>query len=321
MAFVSCLAVVWLSFSLPLTVAVGEAFPKPWFGEDAERLVGQLNFGRKLRVAVPCCGIDGAGHALNFLKVPYVPLNVFDLEEGYAACLQEGFAAIGAPQTILNLGKVAGNLLTRTLQSLQRPVDMLCSGPPCPPWSGQGCRKGQKDKRASVFLRVLEWVMWLIHHGGLLVVILENVVGITQKTSGREPMIAVMLRTLRSFCPEFRWDVVVLRATDYMLPHTRVRVFLRGCRDICVPRGMPSALRPFGTRDIREVLKPTLPHIPRLSLSFQQRINLKSFEAKIKNCVIMGQLEINDIVIFPASLPDPCGADHPQRKSQGRFYP
>ena len=44
---------------------------------------------------------------------------------------------------ILNLGKEAGNLVSLLLNRIPpHRVDMLVSGPPCPPWAGQGKKGG-----------------------------------------------------------------------------------------------------------------------------------------------------------------------------------
>ena len=113
-------------------------------------------------------------------------VNVYDLENAYAKALRSHMEQMGMQSIILHLGRKAGDLLKVPLQALECPVDFLVSGPPCPPWAGNGCKKGLKDARAKVFLRVLEWVVFLICNGGLLGVILENVTGIMTWRDGRE---------------------------------------------------------------------------------------------------------------------------------------
>ena len=71
------------------------------------------------------------------------------------------------------------------MEQLERPVDLLIAGPPCPPWAGNGTKSGQKDDRARVFERVLEWTVLLVKSGGLLAVALENVKGILQQMDGK----------------------------------------------------------------------------------------------------------------------------------------
>ena len=130
----------------------------------------------------------------------------------------------------LHLGATAGNLLHHQLKDLELPVDFLISGPPCPPWAGQGCRRSVQDGRAHVFIPVLSWVFYLVKVGCLLGCLLENVVGITHMVEGRESTMDVFLMCLRHWCPEFDWCVQTLDASDYKLAQTRVRVFLSGFR-------------------------------------------------------------------------------------------
>ena len=102
---------------------------------------------------------------------------VFDLEPGYRQYLQHHLSEMGMAMKdiVLNLGQKAGNLLATPLQKLKEhaPIDLLCAGPPCPPWAGQGLKKSTRDPRAHVFLKILEWVVYAIHACGLLACVLE----------------------------------------------------------------------------------------------------------------------------------------------------
>ena len=51
------------------------------------------DFGRPLRLASPCIGISGSGHALSAMHVPFVYNNVFDLDPRYQHCLVEHMIA------------------------------------------------------------------------------------------------------------------------------------------------------------------------------------------------------------------------------------
>ena len=85
---------------------------------------------------------------------------------------------LGQENIQLHLGKVAGDITRIPLAQLQRPVDFLVAGPPCPPWAGQGVRRGYRDPKAKAFMAVLSWVAYLVATGGLLGEILENVLGL-----------------------------------------------------------------------------------------------------------------------------------------------
>mgnify|MGYP003309702386 CR=1 FL=1 len=93
---------------------------------------------------------------------------------------------------------------------------------------------------------------------------------------------------------EFAWKVDILKATEYMLPQTRVRVFLRGIRKL-ISNTVPPCLPPFGHRDIRECLG-DFPYTPRSAYTGPQQRNLKQFEQVICRRVREGTLEMDDVV-------------------------
>ena len=48
--------------------------------------------GRPLKVALPCVGIDGCTHALHIMETDFQPTNIYDVESGYDALLQQHYA-------------------------------------------------------------------------------------------------------------------------------------------------------------------------------------------------------------------------------------
>ena len=139
---------------------------------------------RRLKVAIPCCGIDGCGHALSEMGVSADMTNVYDVIGGYTKVLEKHMREAGQNIIKLNLGPIHGDLTKVNADDLDVPVDILCSGPPCPPWSTTGKRHSRNDIRAKVFFQVLQWALWLIQYGGLIAVVLENVAGMTHAISG-----------------------------------------------------------------------------------------------------------------------------------------
>ena len=132
-------------------------FPKP------------AELDRRLRIACPCVGIHGCGHALQSMATGADSVLVYDLQAGYKNYLLDHLQAGGMrlQDIVLNLGKKAGDLMKVPLSELGW-ADFLVSGPPCPPWAGQRKRTGLKDKhkRGHVFMRVLQWALFLIKCGG-----------------------------------------------------------------------------------------------------------------------------------------------------------
>ena len=71
------------------------------------------------------------------------------------------------------------------MDKLDSDMDILVSGPPCPPWAGNGNKQGLGDARAAVFIRVLEWAVLWIKSGCLIAAVLENVLGVLQNVGGK----------------------------------------------------------------------------------------------------------------------------------------
>ena len=111
--------------------------------------------------------------------------NIYDIEEGcnHALAAHQGIDCL--PD--LHPGPEHGDVKCVPLEQLKIPVDGLCSGPPCPPWAGNGNKAAETDSRAQVLMTILTWVKHLIAHGGLIFTVLENVVGIQQRIGGQEP--------------------------------------------------------------------------------------------------------------------------------------
>ena len=226
-----------------------DATPSPptfsdWLPCQVQKLV------RPLRVALPCVGIDGCGHALAAMNVDYEACNVFDLEQKYRSCLTHHFERHARGCSSLHLGHGCGDITLTNISDLEGPVDVLMSGPPCPPWAGNGRRHGVQDPRFQVFRQVLQWIIYMVHHFGLLMAVIENVQGTVRNTSGNEGIMLRVKRALEKHVPQFHWCIDVLQATDYMLGQRRCRVFLRGIRT-CVCEKMPPTLKPFGEINLK----------------------------------------------------------------------
>jgi len=196
----------------------------------------------------------------------------------------------------LHLGKLQGDLMRVGLKQLETPVDILVAGPPCPPWSSIGSRKCNNDIRAQVFWRVLIWAFYLAHCGGLLAVVIENVVGTLHKQDSRVPYMHMFLSLCQQFLPQFAWRVDKLALRDYQRPQSRVRVFLRGVRKI-VSSAVPSPLAPWGQAQLRDVLGKSAPIVRKL-LTVDQQANLRSYEQAIRGRAARGLLVPSDLVVF-----------------------
>ena len=172
---------------------------------------GNLRFKRPLFVAMPCVGIDGCGTALRHMKAPFVANNVMDLEKRYRQYLEKHLG-----HDNIHLGVQSGDINSLALQNVERPVDMLVSGPPCPPWAGNGSHKGTQDERSNVFISVVRIVICLIMAGELKACCLENVKGITNCLQGHsQSFIECLVEFLKEEVSVFDWSVVTLKAEDF----------------------------------------------------------------------------------------------------------
>ncbi|CAK8986622.1 Modification methylase NgoPII (M.NgoPII) (Cytosine-specific methyltransferase NgoPII) [Durusdinium trenchii] len=227
-------------------------------------------FNRPLNVTMPCVGIDGCGVAMQHMAVRFKPTNVYDLEHRYEGYLQHHFGDVP-----LHLGKDNGDINKLKMENVERPVDLLVSGPPCPPWAGQGKHHGQSDIRAEVFLTVVRLMISLIKSGDLFAAVIENVKGICQKIKGLEvSFMDQLLEALNKEADEFSWDTVILHAKDYMLAQTLVLA-----RKVCET-------------------------VDRSSLTKVMRQNLMDAEKKLQQAVADGEYGKSDLIVFPLDRAD-----------------
>lgn len=105
-------------------------------------------------------------------------------------------------------------------------VDLLCAGPPCPPWAGNGSRASNTDMRSTVFETICKCIVLLESACGLLAVVLENITGILRHLNQCESYGATALRTLQEWLPEWNWEWRRLSLEDYGLPQTAKSVLL-----------------------------------------------------------------------------------------------
>ena len=288
---------VWVQGFNCVSMAAGPV-PEPNTWED---FLPALRLTQECHVALPCCGIDGAGFALKAMRATDVSNNVYDLESRYREHLQSMIGE-GSP---LHLGKKAGDIVPVPLSEWERPVHVVVSGPPCPPWAGNGNRGGADDPRAQVFLAIVLAVAAFAKCGELQAAVLENVLGIMHKQRGEESFMSKLLGLLREEVPEFIWNVETLKARQYMLAQDRTRVFLRGIRKSLCPSGeIPPVLEPFGERTLRDFLAAGLPSVNRKELTKCMAQNLQDSQAQLRKLLNEGEISEDSLVCYPLDRAD-----------------
>ena len=277
--------------------AASEPPPEP---NNWPEILPRLRLARPIHIALPCVGIDGAGWALKHLGVPFKACNIFDVESRYGPYLREML-----PDCHLHLGKSDGDVAAVPLTRWERPVHLLCSGPPCPPWAGGGKKLGANDPRAGVFLAVVRACVALIKAGDLLACVLENVVGITHKQRGDDmSFLDKVVTILREEVPEFHWAVARLCAREYCLAQERTRIFLRGIRRHICGEGVPEPLPPFGSKRLQEFLTPAVPPVKRAELTENMQKNLRDAQTKIREMLRARRAAAEDVFVFPLDRAD-----------------
>lgn len=137
-----------------------------------------------MRISLPCAGIDGPSKAMAEGGWPIRATNIYETEAKLQPALMRLHRALGTDIKQLHVGKAMGDICGdgRLLQ----PSEGLIAGPPCPPWSALGKKRGNSDPRAAVFWQVLEDIRLLAQAGTLKFFVVENVVGIRKKQPGEK---------------------------------------------------------------------------------------------------------------------------------------
>ena len=271
---------------------VGFPLASPWI----EHVKPYRTPRRRLRVAVPCTGVYGSKQAFSNLGSEAIACNIYDIEADYKDVLP---TLLGDESDRPHLGPIAGDVMRVPLSSLTS-CDLLVAGPPCPPWAGNGAKQSQNDLRCSIFDRILQWICYLSECGGLLGVLLENVVGITAAWNNKEPWMDACLHKLVTHLPDWSWEVRKLDATHYGLCQNRVRIILVGLRKIVSPN-IPASISGW-TRNIgaclKGILNPHLPNATRSDLRRQIRCNLTEWELRLKVLSKHGELHAHDLAVI-----------------------
>ena len=220
----------WRQGELPCC-ALG--FPKaPW----THLIQAMPVVGRRMRLALPCVGLDALGHGLlemnwDGFEVTYA----YDIDPSLAAALMHmhGEQAAG-----FHIGHRAGDLLKCNVQEWDR-VDWVVAGPPCPPFSSIGNHTiaSQDDPREKLFQKVTEII---IHQGKLRCFgfICEMVEGIAHRCR-EQNYHSYWLQILAECAPMYRVHVWTLNSSRY-LPQNRPRIYTVGVlREILGDVGMP----------------------------------------------------------------------------------
>ena len=116
-----------------------DAFPQP---NTWHTMLPMFDLKRPLTVAMPCCGIDGCGTALRHMGISVEPRNLADVEPRYKNYLFNHYGETLGSE--MHIGPDAGDITAMSLDTLCLPVDVICTGPPCPGWSQIGTGGGAR---------------------------------------------------------------------------------------------------------------------------------------------------------------------------------
>ena len=247
-------------------------FPTPQW---AHLLPPFPHFGRPLRLALPCIGIDGASHALKGVGAPFQVDYAFDIN---ASLLRPLATVHGTRVDYFCLGPAVGDILREDITRWHR-VDGVVAGPPCQPDSRIGLRGFEADERA----RVQEQVVHIIAdqgRKGAYFFVFEVVEG--QKDSrerqGLPSSYHRLLAALQSEAPMYNITECVMKTEDY-LPQHRVRTYIVGTNRQFVPHALHSPRASLGPPlQLQDVLalgpEPDIPRNQEAYLSSIKRSDL-----------------------------------------------
>ena len=277
------IAMAWASWApgqLPLDAS---GFPvAPW-----AHLVPEFPILRRpLRVALPCIGLDGIGAGLKEVRWDGLDVvHAFDVDSELVPALQ----ALHGRQAVegWNIG-LDGNILLADEKQWQD-VDLIISGPPCPPWSSIGQRRSEADARAKVFRKVILAIKEQAGRGVLLGFIIEMVPGMAHARRfsglGEQSYYEQWMKEMKTDLPNFYICDWVMQSADY-LPQHRERLYTVGVRrDVLGPGILTPPRLPGRAQLLRvslaDILHQGLPVNCEEHIHGQQRANLMTVKQRI----------------------------------------
>ena len=257
--------------------------------ENLKKWCSQEGKASPIVILLPCCGIDGATRALEFLGIPFVP-HAYDIVPDYKDTLVQHFTAAGVDMSkaVIKTGD-EGDITKLTSADLDPGTQALCAGPPCQPWSTKGRQEGEDDTRFKALNAFLAIFVILAKYGTLKCMLLENVPGTTTyKADDPEfkPIYYRILLTLQDEVPEFVFDLDFAEAHNNNLGAARKRAVLKGIRNDCVTAmAVPLPLADLGRGDLRRHLTDNLPNIKEGDLTPRIHGNLAAYQTWIRQWV------------------------------------
>ena len=256
----------WPNWGLGGVPVQPEGFPRMLW---SHLIPAMPQMGRKLKLALPCIGMDALGAGLRELRWDGYEITYgYDVDESLIPILIH----LHGGDVNLNIGH-RGDLLACNEEEWSR-VDFVISGPPCPSFSSIGSNRApETDPREAIFQKVTKII---ISQGRkrCLGFIMEMVPGIAHR-SREQNYFERWLAELREQAPMFRIDVWPMNSSDYV-PQNRPRLYIVGVLsdllgDAGIPPPMPCATMrvPLG-----DVLHKGLLPVDERMLTPQQRHNL-----------------------------------------------
>ena len=201
------------------------------------------------RILLPCAGADAVSRALRELNIKYTVVGAWELDANTGKLLTALFAK-RSDRGNIHVGSMQGDMTHVKARDVPE-AEGLVAGPPCPPWSQAGARRGWEDGRAKVSKVLFLWLRHLCQRKRCLrFFILENVRGILGKL-GRG-----YLGQLRAAMPK-DWNLAALRMDSRCLAQTRPRAYLVGWK----------ASRALSSSEATRAIRAKLPQLPRRHLS------------------------------------------------------
>ena len=232
----------------------------------------------------PCAGVDTGLMACRELGIKCRSV-AYEINE----TLKDVLEAVHGDAKDVHVGPFKGNFENIWLPSLPT-ADVVCAGPPCPPFSRNGDKMNWEDARSRVFGQCMLCIKEQSRREAtkLRAFVIENVRGICDKgADGRAPIDDVLDWCREELC-KYGWNIFLwgMNADKVGLPQSRPRTYLCGRKmELFIDNAIEPAPPKIHIKNVmlRSLLDEDAPQFDESLLTSKQAHNLTHFRELVKD--------------------------------------